>query len=107
MPTPSAFQHTVNLPDPGQGGAEGVQAQLAVNVLPDRIVDTRDHPRDVENLAGDLGGHDVPVVAVGERGKALRLLDAGSSKHVLVNAVALHHLPWKVRPQAAEGTPVD
>src|SRR6267143_2629230 len=107
MPTPSAFQHTVNLPDAGQGRAGRIQAQLAVDVLSDRIVDARDHPRDVEDLAGDLGGHDVPVVAVGERGKALRLLDARLAKHVLINTIAQHHLTREVRPQTVERAPVD
>src|SRR6202171_2783023 len=103
----SPLQHGMDLPRSGERRAECIQAELAaVDVLPHRVVDTSDDAGHFEDLAGDLGGHDIPVVPVGQRGKAVRRLDPGLSKHVFVDPVAEHHLAGEVAPEPVEGAPV-
>src|SRR5207302_5113427 len=102
----SCFQHRMDLPRPGERRADRIQAELAVDVLADRVVDPGDDPGNLENLLGDLGRHDVAVVAVGEGGEAVRRLDARLAEHVLIDSVPKHHLAGKIAAQPVEGAPV-
>src|SRR5438477_12846897 len=88
---------------PGKRRADGVEAELTVDILAHRVVDPGDYPGDLENLAGDLGRHDVSIVAVGQGGDAIRGLDAGLSQAILIDPVAEHHLPSEIVPQPIEG----
>src|SRR2546425_13075698 len=87
----SPLQHRMDLPCPGERRAERIQAKLAVDILPHRVVDAGDHARNFEDLAGDLRRHDVPVVAVGQGGEAVRRFDPRLAKDVLVDPVANHY----------------
>src|SRR5207302_4311850 len=103
----SFFQHGVDLLGTGKPRADRVEAELRIDILAHRVVNPGDHPRDLEDLPGDLSGHDIAVVAVGQRGKAVRCLDAGLAKHVLLDPIAEHHLTVEVGPQPVEGAAVD
>src|SRR5438128_11341387 len=98
----SPLQHGMDLPCAGEGGAERIQAEFAVDVLAHRVVDAGDHARHLEDFTGDLRGHDVPVVAIGQGGEAVRRFDAGLAKHVLVDPVAEHHLAGEVVTEPVE-----
>src|SRR5437763_12597032 len=98
----SPLQHGMDLPCAGEGGAERIQAEFAVDVLAHRVVDTGDHARHLEDFTGDLRGHDVPVVAIGQGGEAVRRFDPRLAKHVLVDPVAEHHLAGEVVTEPVE-----
>src|SRR5438067_1896593 len=98
----SPLQHGMDVPCDGEGGAERIQAEFAVDVLAHRVVDAGDHARHLEDFTGDLRGHDVPVVAIGQGGEAVRRFDAGLAKHVLVDPVAEHHLAGEVVTEPVE-----
>src|SRR5438445_5477565 len=87
---------------PGKRWADGVEAELTVDILAHWVVDPGDYPGDLENLAGDLGRHDVSIVAVGQGGEAIRRLDAGLAEDIFIDPVAENHLPREVAPQAVE-----
>src|SRR5438105_8198129 len=89
-------------PWPGKGRTDSVEAELPIDVLANRIVDPGDHPGDLEDLAGDLGRHDVSIVAVGQGGEPIRRLDAGLAEDIFIDPVAENHLPREVAPQAVE-----
>src|SRR5689334_13340653 len=102
----SPLQHRMDLPRPGECGAEGMQAKLAVDVLPHRVVDAGNDPRHFEDLARDLRSHDVPVVAIGQGGEAVCRFDPRLAKDVLVDPVAQHHLAGEVATEPVEGPAV-
>ena len=63
-------------------------AEALVDLGAARIVDPGDHMGDVEGLAGHPGGQDVGVVAAGDGGEGVGLLDAGLLERVPVKADA-------------------
>src|SRR5579864_8520199 len=71
--------------------------------------------RDLEDVLGDLGGHDVAVVAFGDRHEPIGVFDSGPPQDVGVGAVADHLITLEVPPQHAArrragervGIPVD
>src|SRR6266480_2479084 len=98
----SPLQHAMDLPGAGERGAECIQAEFAVDVLAHRVVDAGDHARYLEDLAGDLRRHDVPVVAIGQGGEAVRRFDPRLAEDVLVDPVAEHHLAGEVVTEPVE-----
>src|ERR1700730_8782299 len=111
----SCHQH---LPDPTRafyGRTENIEAELAVSLLADRIVDPADDARNFEDLLGDLSGHDVPIVAFGDCDEGIRVLDTSLAQQLRVRAVADHEgaiellAKGPARCRTAEGTrlPVD
>ena len=62
--------------------------ELGVGLGPQRVVDLGDDPADAERLGGELGGHDVAVVALGQGEEHVGALGAGPAQDVLVGAVA-------------------
>src|SRR6184192_1313335 len=90
----------------GERRADSVEAELTVDILAHRVVDPGDHPGALENLAGDLGRHDVSIVAVGQGGEAIRSLDAGLAQDILIDPVAENHLPREIAPQPIERAPI-
>src|SRR6266700_1628145 len=81
----SPLQHGMDLLCAGERGAERIQAEFAVDVLAHRVVDAGDHAGHFEDLAGDLRRHDVPVVAIGQGGEAVRRFDPGLAENILVD----------------------
>src|SRR5437588_8808981 len=65
-----------------------LQAELAINLVADRICDATDDPRHLEDVLGDLSGHDVAVVALRERAKRVHVFNPGSTQSVDVDALA-------------------
>ena len=61
-----------------------------------RVVDLGDDPLDAERLVGELGGHDVAVVALGQGQEHVGALGAGPAEDVLVGPVAADGLPAEV-----------
>src|SRR5438128_2572874 len=94
------------LPLPGERGTNGVEAELSVDVLANRVVDPGDHPGDFEDLAGDLGRHDVSIVAVGQGGETIRALDPGLAEDILIDPVAEDHLSVEIGAQPVEGATI-
>src|ERR1041385_1050134 len=70
--------------------AEHAEPELAVDLGPDRVVDPSDDLVHVEDVLGDLRGHDVAVVALRHGDEAVRLLGAGAAQEVGLHAVADH-----------------
>ncbi len=60
---------------------------LTVGVRADRIVDLTDHVLDAEDLLRDLGGHQVAVVALGQREERVGLVDARLALYLEIRAV--------------------
>src|SRR5205823_5676821 len=89
-------------PCPGERGADGVEAELAVDVLANGVVDPGDHPGDLEDLAGDLSRHDVSIVAVGKGGETISALDPGLAEDILIDPVAEDHLAVEIAAQPVE-----
>src|SRR3989454_4617669 len=87
---------------PGERRADGVEAELTVDVLAYRVVDPGNHPGNLEDLASDLGRHDVSIVAVGQGGEAIGGLDAGLAQDILIDPVAENHLPGEIAPPPVE-----
>src|SRR2546421_12002970 len=84
----------------------GIKAELPENVFPDRVINSRYHPGHLKDLPSDLGRHYVPVIAIGQRGEAIRLLDPRSPEDILVDAIPQHHVAGKVGAQPVEGSAV-
>ena len=59
--------------------------------------------RDAELLGGQLGGHDVPVVALGQRQEDVGVGRPGPSERVLVGSVAADGAAPELARQAIEG----
>src|SRR2546423_1236761 len=59
----------MDLPRPGERRTHRIQAELAVDVLTDRVIDPGDDSRNLKDLERDLGGHDVAVIALGKEAK--------------------------------------
>src|SRR2546425_5354580 len=98
----SPLQHRMDLPCPGKRRAERIQAELTVDILPNRVVDTGYPPPQFEDLGGDRGGHDVPIGAVGQGSDPVRRFDARLAKDVLVDPIAEDHLAGEVVTEPVE-----
>src|SRR2546428_4441232 len=96
----------MDLPRSGERRADRIQAELAVDVLADGVVDPGDDAWDLEDLPSDLGGHDVAIVAIGQGGEAVGRLDPGLAQHILVDPVAEDHLAGEIGTQPIEGAPI-
>src|SRR2546423_14944426 len=72
------------------GRAEHLQAELAIDLGPDRVVDPGDHLVHLEDVLRDLSGHDVAVVALRHGDEAVDVLRAGTSEQVGLGAVPDH-----------------
>src|SRR5205823_12650364 len=93
----------MDCPCPGERGTNGVEAELSVDVLANRVVDAGDHPGDFEDLAGDLGRHAVSIVAVGPGGETIRAPDPGLAEDIPIDPVAEDHRSVQIGAQPAEG----
>ena len=67
------------------------------------IVDLGDHPIDAERLVGELRGHDVAIVALGQGDEHVGSLGADATEDVLVRTVAADRLATEGRREAVEG----
>ena len=83
--------------------AERRDPEVRVRLGPDRVVDLGDDPLRPERLVGELGGHDVAVVALGHRDEDVGVLGAGPAERVLVGAVAAQGVAAERRRQPIEG----
>ena len=63
----------------------------------------RDYARNLEHMLGDLGSHDVPVVAFCNGDEAVRVLDTGPPQDVGVGAIADHLVAFEIGGQDASG----
>src|SRR5258708_35967327 len=79
--------------DDGRGNA--LQAHGVVGFLSNRIVDAAQHLRHIKNVAGDLCGENVAVVAVGDGDEGVGSTDACAPQHVFISAVAEHRAPFR------------
>src|SRR2546428_7171971 len=70
------------------GRADRVQPELFVSLGALGVVDAADDAGNLEDVLGDLRGHDVAVVAFGHRHEAVRVLHAGPAQHLRVGAIA-------------------
>ena len=89
------------MPSPFDRGADGVEAELLIRVGPLRIVNAGDDVWDLEDVLGDLRGHDVPVVAFRHGDKTVSVLGAGAAQDVYVCAVADHLVAFELSRQNA------
>src|SRR5216683_7026705 len=64
-----------------------VDSKLLVSVGPVWVVDAAHDARDLEDVLGDLGGHDVAVVAFGNGYEAVSILNSSTTQDVGVGAV--------------------
>src|SRR5260370_29489994 len=64
-----------------------VDSKLLVSVGPVWVVDAAHDARDLEDVLGDLGGHDVAVVAFGDCYEAVSILNSSTTQDVGVGAV--------------------
>ena len=80
----SPVRHSVAMPSSAYASARTGSLILAIDLL------------DAERLGGQLGGHDVAVVALGQGQEDVGALGAGAAQDVLVGAVAADGLPPKV-----------
>ncbi len=78
-----AAQHLVGGPADGRDRRD---AEALVDLGPVRVVDPGDDVGDAERLAHHARGEDVRVVAVGDRGERVGVLDAGLAQGVAVEA---------------------
>src|SRR6202022_4154847 len=102
----SSFQEGMDLAGPRQRRADGIEAQLAIDGFPHRIIDAGDDPRDLKDLERDLGRHDVAIVAIGQRGEAVRRLDPRLAQYVLVDPIAEDHLTREIGAEPVKGLPI-
>src|SRR5258706_5753382 len=70
------------------GRTDRVQPELFVSLRALGVVDAADDAGNLEDVLGDLRGHDVAVVAFGHRHEAVRVLDACPAQHLRVGAIA-------------------
>ena len=86
--------------------AEGRDPEIGIGGGAHRIVDLRDDPLRPEVLDGDLGRHDVAVVALGEREEDVGILGTGAAEDVLVGAIAPDRAATEVGREPVEGATV-
>src|SRR4030042_870194 len=60
---------------------------MAIEFLAQGVVDAADHSRHMENMLGNLGSHNITVIALGQGNQNLGVLYPGSLKHLLVKPV--------------------
>ncbi len=84
------------------GPAQRRDPELCVGRGPQRIVDLGDDLAGRQLLHGELGGHDVPVVALGQGQEQVGVLGPGTAQHVLIRAVAPHGVAGERAGQAVE-----
>ncbi len=82
--------------------AQNGQPERGVRLRAHGVVDLRDHARDGEGLAGQLGHEDVAVVALGQGQEDVGSLEPGPPQDVFVDAVAAHGVAPEVGRQAIE-----
>jgi len=85
-----------------ESGADRFKAQFAEDFDAQRVVDTRHYFGDMEDLARDLAGGDIAVVAGGTGHENVGPLDARAPLHVDVGARPEQRLSMEVRRQAVE-----
>ena len=85
------------------GGVDDVDAELAVDVGAFGVVDAGDDAEGVVDVFGDLGGHGVAVVAVGEGEEDVGLGDAGGVLDFEVFASAEDGVAAEVVIEPVEG----
>jgi hypothetical protein len=76
---------------PGRSGTAWPTAPstaFIIRFVPDRVVDLGNGPAGPERLGRHLGGHHVPVVALGQGQEQIGILCAGAAQGVLVRAIA-------------------
>ena len=87
--------------------ADRLQAERAIRLAAERVVDLGDDARHAESVLRQLRGEGVAVVALGERHDQVGLLGAGGAHDVLVRAAAADGLAAEALGQAREGARVD
>ena len=80
-----------------------VDAHLAIRLGANGIIDARDHLADGEYLLGDLRGHDIGVVALGDGDEDVGPVQPGFAQRVLVQTRADHALALEPRAEPPEG----
>jgi hypothetical protein len=78
--------------------------QLGIGQRPQWVIDLGDDLLDPEGLGRQLGGHDVPVVALGHRQEQVGILGAGTSEGVLVGSVTADRVALERAREAVEGS---
>ena len=96
-------QQTIRRP---RHGGDGRNAKAFVDLGSLGVVDAGDDGGHTELFAGDSGGDDVRVVAVGDGGERVRLLDPGLQQGVSVESDPEDLLAMEIRDPAA-GRPQD
>src|SRR5690348_6310048 len=102
-PSGALHQDALDVLGAFDGRTDGVDAELLVRLGALGVVDAGDDVRDLEDVLGDLRGHDVAVVAFGHGDEAVGLLDAGAPEDVDVGAVAHDLVAPEVPRQDAAG----
>src|SRR5207237_6094998 len=101
-------QHAADHRGALDGGTEGMQTEFAVGSLADWVVDATDDLRDLVDVLGDLGRHDVAIIALGQDHEAVRLFHSGSAQQLGVGSVTDHEGPPEVASECAScGTLVE
>src|SRR5690606_6075923 len=75
----------------GRRRADYCEPEFTEDLRPHGVVDPQHHAGDMVDLLGDLGGHDVGVVVVGDGDEHVRVLDSGRAQNVLIDAGADDH----------------
>lgn len=65
-----------------------MQPELLVGLGALGVVNTRNDPRNLEHVLGDLRGHDVAIVAFGDGHETVGVLDSGPAQHIRVSSIA-------------------
>jgi hypothetical protein len=89
------------------GAADGLQAQRPIGLGPERIVDLGDDPGNAEHVLGQLGGHDIPIVALGQGHDDLGHLGFRTAQDVLIPADAANGDPAVAARQTLEGAGIE
>ena len=81
-----------------------MQAQLLVGLGAFGIVDASHDPRHFEDVLGNLGRHDVAVVAFSDRHEAVGVFDTRPSEHVGIGAVTDDLVAFEVVGEDSPGS---
>ena len=73
-----------------------LQAELAIEIGSRRVVDPADHLFDAELVLGELGGHDIGRVSVGNGDERLRPIGSGPAEDILVDGGAEDHFAGEI-----------
>src|ERR1700693_6062277 len=86
-----------------RGGANGFDAQLAIELAARRVVDARDDLLDPEHALRDQCRHHVAVIAVRDGDESVGVGGAGAFEDVVVDAGPNFDATREARPQTFEG----